>query len=140
MPATNQAWHPKQLICATSLDPDSAWIAAYAYRLAQQHQAEFLLFNVENPAQTKQSSDWISFEKAFKKCLPDSVTPANPLRIILSDNYPEFKIVEAAKECRADLIVMGARTTSAIATHSVPGTVPRVFTEAPCPVMTLHQS
>lgn len=32
---TNQVWRPKHLICATTFDPGSAWIAAYAYRLAQ---------------------------------------------------------------------------------------------------------
>ncbi len=138
-PATDEKWHPRRLICATTFDPNSAWIAAYAYHLAAQFQAEFVLINIENPKQSRESEDWPLFENEFKKNLADGISPDNAVRILLSDSIPAHQIVDVAKERNADLIVIGAHTASVIASHLAPGTAPRVFTEAPCPVLTLHR-
>lgn len=46
----DQAWPPRHVLCATTLDPDAAWIAAYAFQLANEHGAEFMMFNVEDPS------------------------------------------------------------------------------------------
>lgn len=139
VPATNQKWHPKRLICATISDPNSAWIAAYAYHLSVQFQAEFMLIHVENPAEPSESEDWPRFENEFKKNLADGISSNNAVRTLLSDSIPAHKIVDVAKERNADLIVIGAHTASAITSHLAPGTAPQVFMEAPCPVLTLHQ-
>lgn len=136
----NQVWHPRRLICATTLAPESSWIAAYAYRFAMQNQAKFMLFNVVTPEQVAvDGGDWIRFENAFRESLGDETGPHAPLHTLLSNSGPGPKIIDVAKKHHADLIVMGARTASAVATHTMAGTVPRVFAESPCPVMTLHQ-
>ncbi len=140
VPATHQKWHPKRLICATTFDPDSAWIAAYAYHLSVQFQAEFMLINVENPSQARESEDWRQFENEFKKSLAGGISSHNAVRTLLSDSVPAHKIVEIAKERNADLIVLGAHTASNITSHLAPGTAPQVFIEAPCPVLTLHRN
>ena len=138
-PVKEPVWHPKKVVCATTLDPDSAWIAACAYRLAQQHQATFTLFNVEDPAHKETEKSWADFEFAFKKDLPEDMKFAGSLRTLVSDSKPGEEIVDYASEIGADLIVMGARAAADVATHLVRGTAPRVFAEAPCPVMTLLQ-
>lgn len=132
-----QVWHPKRVICATTLEPDLAWVPAYAYRLSVRYQAEFILFNIGNPGPTIVDSDWLLFEATFKKNLGGLGSDVS-LRTLLSDNPAGQKIVDVAKNHCADLIVMAARTASPVATHLPPGTVPQVLIEAPCPVMTLH--
>jgi nucleotide-binding universal stress UspA family protein len=132
-------WPPRQVICATTLDPDAAWIAAYAYRLAQEHKADFMMFNVEDPLNLAKNQDWVCFESAFKMSLPDAVPSGDSLRLLFGDR-PGSRIIDLAKELCTDLIVMGARTTYTAADHLRRGTVPQVVTEAPCPVMTLRQA
>jgi len=134
----DQVWHPKRVICATTLDSNLASVAAYAYRLSVHYQGAFMLFNIEKPGPIIDDSDWLHFENAFKKNLA-GLGSSISLRTLLSDNRPGQKIVDVAKEHRADLIVMAARTASVTATHLVSGTVPKVFAEAPCPVMTIHR-
>jgi nucleotide-binding universal stress UspA family protein len=137
--ATEPVWHPKRVVCATTLDPDSAWIAAYGFRLAQQHQAAFTLFNVEDLSRKGRAVDWAVFESAFKKNLPDGTNFNGSLHTLVTDGAPGFEIVDYAKESGADLIVMGARVSADIATHLFRGTASKVFSEAPCPILTLRQ-
>jgi len=138
-PTTETGWRPKSIVCATALDPDSAWVAAYAYRLAQQHHAAFTLFNVENTVREERNSAWGFFEAAFKKSLPEGTNLKGSLHIFVTDGRPGLQVVDYAKERGADLIVMGAHAAADIATRLVRGTAPKVFAEAPCPVLTLRQ-
>ena len=135
---TNQVWHPKHLICATTFDPGSAWIAAYAYRLARQYQAEFTLLNVETSIDTENPGAWLLFEKSFKESVGDDLILGTPLQTLLCEKAPGG-IVYLAKKQNADLIIMGAHAASGITSHGSPGTVSQVVAEAPCPVMTLLQ-
>ncbi len=132
---TNQVWHPKHLICATTFDPGSAWIAAYAYRLARQHQAEFTLLNVETSIDTENPGAWLLFEESCKESLGDDLVLGTSLQTLLSDKA-QAGIVYLAKKQNADLIIMGARGASGITSHGSLGTVSQVVAEAPCPVMT----
>jgi len=138
-PATQSVWRPKHVLCATTLDPDSAWIAAYGYRLARQHQAEFTLFNVEDAFRKEAAKPWSNFESAFKNNLPEDMAFDGSLHTLVSDSKPGEEIVDYASEIGADLIVMGARAAADIATHLVRGTAARVLAEAPCPVLALRQ-
>jgi len=138
-PVSGPVWHPNSVVCATTLDPDSAWIAAYAYRIAEEHHARFTLFNVEEVAGDEADKDWGFFEDAFKKDLPAGMEFNGSLRRLVTDSKPGEEIVDYARENSADLIVMGARSAADIATHLVRGTAARVLAEAPCPVLTLRQ-
>jgi nucleotide-binding universal stress UspA family protein len=132
-----QAWNPRNLLCPTTLDPESAWIAAYAYQLSRLNHADFTLLNIEDPAQP--AADWNAFEAKFKESLPDAVSVGKSLRTLVSDCAPPRAIVDVAEERNADLIVMGARPGPARVTHFAAGTVPQVAAEATCPVMTLQK-
>ena len=132
-----QAWNPRNLLCPTTLDPESAWIAAYAYQLARLNHADFTLLNIEDPAQP--AADWNAFEAKFRESLPDAAPLAKSLRTLVSDCAPGRAIVDVAEERNVDLIVMGAHPGPARVTHFAAGTVPQVATEATCPVMTLQK-
>lgn len=138
-PPTN-GWNPREIICATSLDPEAAPVAAYAYALAREYQAGFLLLEIEGSAGSGSTDDLSHFEAAFKQSLPGNLNFEAALQTLLSEKKTGETIVDVAKERHADLIVMGARTASAAATHFARGTVPQVFAEAPCPVLTLRRS
>ena len=139
-PAGAAVWHPRRVICATSLNPDSAWIAAYAYRLARQHGAAFTVFNVEEVTGKQTAADRDAFEAAFKESLPEDAGLPESLHTFVTDGKPGEQIADYAKEIGADLIVMGALAAADIATHLNRGTAPKVFAGTPCPVLTLrHQ-
>ena len=135
--AGDGAWNPKEIVCASNLDLKAAPVAAYAYRLACQYHAAFTLFHVEDPA-ASEGQDWPQFEKALAQILSDKPGPIHSLWTEFSERTTGLTIVDFAKERQSDLIVMGAHSASAAATHLLRGIAPRVFAEAPCPVMTLH--
>lgn len=135
----NPVWNPKTVICATTLDPESAWIAAFAYQIAKLNHAEFTLLNVEDPTDKHAYRDWNAFEKSFKESAPDVAFLGKSLRTLVSDCAPGMAIADIAEDRNADLIVMGAHPAPARVAHFAAGTVPQVAAEAPCPVMTLHK-
>ena len=139
VPASGKdAWHPRRVICATTLDPTTAAIPAYAYLLAQQHQADFLLVHLQDLNKPEMKTDWSAFEEAMAQHLPSGIKANRITRTLFSDSLPGHQIVEVAKERHADLIVMGARIGSAVATHFIRGTSAQVYAEAHCPVLVMH--
>ena len=130
-------WHPREVLCATTLDPASAGIAAYAYTLARNYEAHFVLFHVDTGQ--SQKADWKTFEEALRQHIPEGLDPQAISKTWLTRTKPGASIVDLAKNLGSDLIVMGAHTASWIATHLPPRTTARVLAETPCPVMTLQQ-
>jgi nucleotide-binding universal stress UspA family protein len=136
-----KVWRLKNVICATALDPGEAWIAANAYTLAYDHKASFLLLHIERTQEKGRGGNWHDFEKIFQELLlPREMDPRYFLRTVASDESVEHEVFALASRRHADLIVLGAHSASGIADHLMRGTVPRVFAEAACPVLVLHQS
>ncbi|HTZ58312.1 MAG TPA: universal stress protein [Acidobacteriaceae bacterium] len=133
----NKAWTIREILCAITLEPHAAEVAAYAHKLAAQTGAELVFFHIKNPGNQK-DSDWSSFEKSFHDHA-HAEAKYSFLHGKLANGAPGTSIVEVAKERRSDLIVMGVRPTAAIRTHLPPGIAAKVLMEAPCPVMTLLQ-
>lgn len=134
-------WPPREVLCATDLDPRSAGITAFAYMLARHYEAQFVLFHADSPGH-RQDVSWAAFDQAFREHVhvPEGLEAHLSFRTWLVNAAPGIRIVDLAKERRSDLIVMGARTASSLVTHLAPGTAPKVLAEAPCPVMTVHWS
>ncbi len=130
-----KTWQLREVICATTLDPRSAKVAAFAHKLAAQHGADLVLFHVQNP--DSPDADWVSFEEAFHHYVPQGLGACSCLRTRLVSTAPGTSIVDLAKQRGCDLIVMGAHPASSMATHLSPGTAAKVLIEAPCPVMTM---
>jgi nucleotide-binding universal stress UspA family protein len=131
----DKTWHLREVICATTLDPRSAKVAAFAHKLAAQHGADLVLFHAQNPESP--DADWVSFEEAFHQYVPEGFGTCSCLRTRLATTAPGTSIVDLAKQRGCDLIVMGAHPASSMATHLSPGTAAKVLIEAPCPVMTM---
>jgi nucleotide-binding universal stress UspA family protein len=130
------AWSPKEVVCASSLDLEAAPVVAYAYRLACQYDAAFTLFHVE--AAGNEGRDWPRFEEALTQILSDKRGSIHSLWREFSKKTTGLTIVDFAKERHSDLIIMGAHSASAAASHLLRGVAPQVFAEAPCPIMILH--
>jgi nucleotide-binding universal stress UspA family protein len=133
-----EEWTLREVICATTLKPSSAELVAYAHKLAAQHGAELVLVHVKDGGR-EQDADWASFEEAFHHFAPEYLGKGTWLRTRLASAAPDVTIVDLARQRGSDLIVMGARPASSMATHLPPGTAAKVLLEAPCPVLTLLQ-
>ena len=130
-----ERWSLREVICATTLKPNSAGLVAYAHKLAAQHGAELVLVHVKDARE--QEADWASFEEAFHHLAPEYLGKRTWLRTRLASTAPDITIVDLARQRGSDLIVMGAHPASSMATHLPPGTAARVLLDAPCPVLTL---
>ena len=133
-----EEWALREVICATTLKPSSAELVAYAHKLAAQHGAELVLVHVKDGGR-EQDADWASFEEAFHQVAPEYLGKGTWLRTRIASAAPDITIVDLARQRGSDLIVMGARPASSMATHLPPGTAAKVLLEAPCPVLTLLQ-
>jgi nucleotide-binding universal stress UspA family protein len=131
----DKTWNMREVVCATTLDPRSAHVAAFAHKLAAQHGAELVLFHAQNP--DSPDVDWDSFEEAFHRYVPEGAGRCMCLRTRFVKTALGTSIVDLAKERGSDLIVMGAHPASSMATHMSPGTAAKVLIESPCPVMTM---
>jgi nucleotide-binding universal stress UspA family protein len=134
----NKTWDLREVICATTLEPHSAEVVAYAQKLALQHGAGLILLHVKDVV-NETDVDWVSFEDAFHYYALENLGKSSWLRARLSSAAPGISIVDLAKQRGSDLIVMGARPASSMATHLPPGIAAKVLLAAPCPVMTLLQ-
>jgi nucleotide-binding universal stress UspA family protein len=130
-----KAWQIREVLCATTLQPGSAEVVAFAQKLAAEQGAELVLLHVKEGAE--ETVDWISFEEAFRYDAPEVLGESSWLRTRLASTAPGANIVDLAKQRGSDLIVMGARPAASMATHLAPGTAAKVLLGAPCPVMTL---
>jgi nucleotide-binding universal stress UspA family protein len=133
-----EPWSLREVICATTLKPNSAELVAYAHKLATQHGAELVLVHVKD-SEREENAEWVLFEEAFHRLAPEYLGKGTWLRTRLASPAPEDTIVDLARQRGADLIVMGAHPASSMATHLPPGTAAQVLLEAPCPVLTLLQ-
>lgn len=133
-----KSWSLREVMCATTLKPRSAELVAYAHKLAAQHGAELVIVHVKNNA-SEEETDWVSFEEAFHYYAAGGLGKGTWLRDRLASTAPGVTIVDLARQRGSDLIVLGARPASSIATHLPPGTAAKVLLEAPCPVLTLLQ-
>jgi nucleotide-binding universal stress UspA family protein len=131
-------WRIREIICATTLDPRSAGVAAYAHKLAVLHGAELVLFHVKSEGDYE-DVNWALFEEALHQRVPEGLGTSSWLRSRLLSTPPGTSIADFAKQRGSDLIVMGAHPASSMATHLVCGAAAKALVEAPCPVMTLLQ-
>ncbi len=136
----DKTWRIREIICATTLEPREAEIVAYAHKLAAVWEAELVLFHVKRSSEPEDDVDWVAFEEAFHRYVPEDLGKRSWLRTRLASASPGTSILDLAKQHKSDLIVMGAHPASSVTTHLVRGTAAKVLAEARCPVMTILQS
>jgi nucleotide-binding universal stress UspA family protein len=151
----------KTILYATGLGQGAPYVFRYALTLARQHQAKIVIvhavepltpfgqslieqyiahdLSVEMHRQARQSVKDALNDKLAKLCAAECPS-AKECQLIVSsiqviDGYPAQVILNVAKECAADLIVMGAHSHSAVGEVMVGSTTRKVLHSADQPVL-----
>jgi nucleotide-binding universal stress UspA family protein len=130
------------ILFATDFGPGAEKAAAYAFSLAQEHDATLTLLHVIESAAAYT-------EESVARQREINVTRMRQLMPPGSENWckPEFRatfgaaveeILIAARESKADLIVMGAKARESLAGHAPLTIAYNVVTKATCPVLTVR--
>ena len=140
--AAQQEIELRHILFATDFGPGAERAAAHAFSLAQEHNAHLTLLHViENAAAyTEQSvarQREINVVRMKQLMPPDAKDWCKPeFRVTFGSAIEEILI--GARECKADLIVMGAKPRKSLAGH-LPLTIAyHVVTKASCPVLTVR--
>jgi len=132
----------RHILFATDFGPGAEKAAAHALSLAQEHNAHLTLLHVIESA-SAYTEESIARQKEINIVRMKKLMPAGTadwckpeFRVTFGNAVEEILI--GAKECKADLIVMGAKARRSLAGH-VPLTIAyNVVTKATCPVLTVR--
>ena len=132
----------RRIVLATDLRDDCRNATAYALSLAQENEAELVLLHVieHDARRTKRKPEALSVAEATHRLQAE--VPLEPgvwcrPETVIEVGSPGPKIVEAAKNRDADLIVLGVRDAEHLfaATHLEIRTAHEVVAHADCPVL-----
>jgi len=130
------------ILFATDFGSGAEKAAAHAFSLAQEHNATLTVLHViEGAADYTEESvarqREINVMRMKKLMPPDTENWCHPQFLVTFGSAVE-EILMAARECKADLIVMGVKTRKSLAGH-VPLTIAyNVVKKSKCPVLTVR--
>jgi nucleotide-binding universal stress UspA family protein len=130
----------RKLLYATDFTPGSLAAAPFAFSFAQAHQADLTLLNVLEVPETASPQNEYA-RRLLKALVPEDAQLECTPKFVIRHGEAADKILEVAKEIRADLIMLGVRSAEGrigIATHIARPTSHRVLIQAPCPVLTVR--
>ena len=130
------------ILFATDFGPGAEKAAAYAFSLAQEHNATLTLLHVIESA-AAYTDESVARRREINVVRMQKLMPEG------SENWckPEFRatfgaaveeILIAARESQADLIVMGAKARNSLAGHAPMTIAYNVVSKAVCPVLTVR--
>lgn len=151
----------KTILHATGLGPGARYVFRYALTLARQHQANIVVVHGIEPLTPFGQSlveQYISHdnseemhrkaretvkagitERLTQLCADECSNATDCQKLVSSirvvDGYPAQVIMDAAKECAADLIVIGAHHHSVVGEVMLGGTARKVLHNASLPVL-----
>jgi nucleotide-binding universal stress UspA family protein len=129
-------------VFATDFGPGAEKAAAYAFSLAQEHNAALTVLHVVEDAATY-TDESVARQQAIhvarmKKLMPEGAenwcTPQSRVTFGLAPQ----EIPAIARDCQGDLIVMGAKARNSLAGHTPLPVAYNVVTKAGCPVLTVR--
>jgi nucleotide-binding universal stress UspA family protein len=133
----------KNILFATDFGVGAEREAAYAFSFAQEHQANLTLLHVVRHADDYSEQglalkrDAITHELAELVPVGGEVWCKADFRMRLGD--PAEEILSAARETKADLVVIGAKRGKGLAAgHALNTIAYKVVCGAPCPVLTVR--
>ncbi len=133
------AW--RSILFATDLEPASERATGYALSLAQEYLSHLTILHVPGRRISSTQSELDDKRKSVRLRLQQLVPAGAALwcdpEFALRFGAPAEEILRLARERNADLIVMGARAGSGLATHNPFATTYQVIREAVCPVLTV---
>jgi len=145
-PRTNtQAPHEvdlENILFATDFGPGAAKAARYAFSLAQEHGARLTMLHVAEEAIALSRENEEHIRKVhvhrMRQLVPVECENWCKVEFRVAFGAAIEEILAEARETRADLIIMGAKTRKAFAGHSPLSTAYKVVTQAKCPVLTVR--
>lgn len=140
----------RRVLFATDLSVDSATAAPYAVSLAQENHARLVLLHVMRHPETRDRKEVDRFELSVAEAIHQMYESVQkdvelyyPPEVVVEYGDAAERIVTAALERRADLIVLGVRDAAGhigAATHLERATAHKVVSHAHCPVLTVRQA
>lgn len=136
----------RRVLFATDFTTEAQAAAPYAVSMAQEHQARLLLLHVmrdpdpNKSKKTPQDSVANAMHQLYEIVPPEAELWCRPEPTVRFGN-PAERILEAADELDADLIVLGVRDAAGhlgAATHLERTTAHKVVARATCPVLTVR--
>jgi nucleotide-binding universal stress UspA family protein len=134
------------ILYATDFPYVSSLALPYALSIAREHSAKLVLLHVSREKDVPFSFDrgMASAEplEHLRKLVPGEIDLECQPTYVVAFGTPEERILREAKKQHADMIVVGARGTSRLASaisHLGGGTAYRVAADADCPVLTIRQ-
>lgn len=131
-----------QILFATDFGHGSERQAAYAFSLAQEHDATVTLLHVVRHLQDYSKVDFSLKKETIKRQLLELVPNGAEVwcnaqfRVAIGD--PASEILCFAEENKTDLIVMGAKARAGFAGHVPVSTAYKVVSKSHCPVLTVR--
>jgi nucleotide-binding universal stress UspA family protein len=138
----------RSVLFPTDFTPESLAGAPYAVSLARENRAHLLMLLVMHKPSFANDNDKGLFEMSVAQALrrlyeivpPDAKLYFAP-DVAVEYGDPAERIVESAKKCDADVIVMGVRGAAGqlgAATHLERAIAHKIVAHAPCPVLTVR--
>ncbi len=136
----------RRVLFATDFTQEAQAAAAYAISMAQENQARLLLLHVmrdpdfKTSKRTSQDSVANVMHQLYELVPPEAELWCRPEPTVRFGN-PADRILQAAMELEADLIVLGVRDAAGhlgAATHLERTTAHKVVAHATCPVLTVR--
>ena len=136
----------RNVLFATDFSQDSLAAVPYAISFAQEHQARLILLHVIRTCDSK--LDFRERERSAAETMHElhALIPKDAKLWCLTEAVVEYgeaagRILGAAKECNADLIVIGVRSAAVnlgTATHLERSVAHKIVAHAHCPVLTVR--
>jgi nucleotide-binding universal stress UspA family protein len=130
------------ILFATDFGPGAEKAAAYAFSLAQEHNATLTLLHVIESA-LAYTEESVARQREINVVRMKQLMPAGTENWCKPDFRTTFgaaveEILIAARESKADLIVMGAKARRSLAGHAPLTIAYNVVTKSTCPVLTVR--
>lgn len=122
----------------------------YATKLAELCKAELCLLHVVNSPIQYDSFLLSSFQiddierkatsakrQAMLNLIQTRIGEQVPVKVMLRRGVPFVEIIDSARKCKADLIVMGTHGRTGLRQMLIGSVAEKVMRHAPCPVMTV---
>ena len=149
-PSVRKGFHSggqfRRVLFATDFTPEAKAAAPYAISMAQENQARLVLLHVmrdpdlKTTKRTPQDSVANAMHQLYEIVPPEAELWCRPEPTVRY-GHPAERILEAANELEADLIVLGVRDAAGhlgVTTHLERTTAHKVVARATCPVLTVR--
>ena len=133
-------WTPQRILAATRLYPQRARVAIFAAHLAYANHAQWKVMHVAHTGQPFEREAWEAYIEEIQHLSPDVIVGEHEKKVVLSERHAAQEILDTARDCRADLVVMGVSHDSLGFTHFRRGALGEVLAEATCPVIAVRHS